>query len=156
MMGTAEEIEERAAYYDAWAADIRRLNGTSVDADHAAKTAEVLRALVRERDAARTALEPFCSFGINLDSRGVRGSWISVDIDKGNEVELQPYRGRGEPVVYDDDKCIITAVEEMVGGNCAAALTFGDFRRAVQTHCPDRASSAAQTNSPPEAPKEQD
>lgn len=45
---TAEALAERADYYDKWAADIRAMNGMSVDADHSAQTAAVLRALTQE------------------------------------------------------------------------------------------------------------
>jgi hypothetical protein len=54
-----EELHDRAQYYDDWAADIRRLNGTSVDADYAAETAFVLRSLAtlqRSAEVMRLAL----------------------------------------------------------------------------------------------------
>lgn len=41
---SAEGIEERAEYYSKWGADIRAMNGASVDADHSEQTAFVLRA----------------------------------------------------------------------------------------------------------------
>lgn len=37
-------LRERADYYERWAADIRALNGASVDADHSDATARDLRA----------------------------------------------------------------------------------------------------------------
>lgn len=40
---TPEALKERAAYYEAWAKDIRALNGASVDADYSDATAKVLR-----------------------------------------------------------------------------------------------------------------
>jgi len=43
---SAEGIEERAAYYSKWGADIRAMNGASDDADHSEQTAFVLRALL--------------------------------------------------------------------------------------------------------------
>lgn len=49
---TREALEERAAYYDKWAADIRAMNGHSVDADHSEQTAAVLRFLARWREEA--------------------------------------------------------------------------------------------------------
>lgn len=44
-------IEERAEYYSKWAADIRAMNGVSVDADHSEHTAFVLRALLANTSA---------------------------------------------------------------------------------------------------------
>lgn len=49
---TREALEERAAYYDKWATDIRAMNGRSVDADHSEQTAAVLRFLARWREEA--------------------------------------------------------------------------------------------------------
>lgn len=40
-----DKVEEFAAYYERWAADIRKMNGASVDADHADNTARLLRSL---------------------------------------------------------------------------------------------------------------
>lgn len=51
-----QDISEMAAYYRKWAKDIRNLNGSSVDADHADKTARTLIQLREERDAALTSL----------------------------------------------------------------------------------------------------
>ena len=51
-----QDISEMAHYYRTWAKDIRKLNGSSVDADHADKTASMLLQLREERDAAQTAL----------------------------------------------------------------------------------------------------
>lgn len=50
-----QEISEMADYYRKWAKDIRSLNGSSVDADHADKTANMLLLLRDERDEARAA-----------------------------------------------------------------------------------------------------
>lgn len=50
-----QDISETADYYRKWAKDIRTLNGSSVDADHADKTAEMLLRLRDERDQAREA-----------------------------------------------------------------------------------------------------
>lgn len=47
-----QEISEMAHYYKTWAKDIRKLNGSSVDADHADKTALTLLELRDQRDAA--------------------------------------------------------------------------------------------------------
>lgn len=46
----SQTISEMADYYRKWAKDIRDLNGHSVDADHADKTATVLLELRDERD----------------------------------------------------------------------------------------------------------
>jgi hypothetical protein len=51
-----QTISEMADYYRCWAKDIRKMNGSSVDADHADKTAATLIELRDERDAARDAL----------------------------------------------------------------------------------------------------
>lgn len=51
-----QEISEMADYYRTWARDIRALNGSSVDADHAEKTARTLLELRDDRDQAQTAL----------------------------------------------------------------------------------------------------
>lgn len=55
----ASALEARAPYYSDWAKDIRELNGTSVDADHADKTAALLRAAaqkLRQMDAENARL----------------------------------------------------------------------------------------------------
>lgn len=57
----AEKLEARAEYYAAWASDIRKLNGTSVDADHEEGTAALLRAAaarLRAMDEALARVEP--------------------------------------------------------------------------------------------------
>lgn len=46
-----QDISEMADYYRCWAKDIRNLNGSSVDADHADKTATTLIELRDERDS---------------------------------------------------------------------------------------------------------
>jgi len=48
---SADGIEERAEYYSKWGADIRAMNGASVDADHSEQTAFVLRALLANAQA---------------------------------------------------------------------------------------------------------
>ena len=48
-------ISETADYYRQWATDIRAMNGQSVDADHADKTAAMLLRLRDDRDEARAA-----------------------------------------------------------------------------------------------------
>lgn len=60
---TPDAIEKRADYYEKWADDIRALNGTSVDADHSAETAAVLRALTRGLEEAKACLKPFAERG---------------------------------------------------------------------------------------------
>lgn len=50
-----QDISETADYYRKWAKDIRALNGSSVDADRADKTADMLLRLREERDQARVA-----------------------------------------------------------------------------------------------------
>lgn len=47
-----QDISEMADYYRCWARDIREMNGSIVDADHADMTAKTLIELRDERDAA--------------------------------------------------------------------------------------------------------
>lgn len=54
---SADGIEERAEYYSKWGADIRAMNGTSVDADHSEQTAFVLRALLANSQSLTRELE---------------------------------------------------------------------------------------------------
>jgi hypothetical protein len=49
-----QDISEMACHYKDWAKDIRKLNGSSVDADYADKTARTLLKLRKQRDAAET------------------------------------------------------------------------------------------------------
>lgn len=53
---TKEAVESMADYYNRWAHDIREMNGSSVDADHADLTAATLRALVDENERLRADL----------------------------------------------------------------------------------------------------
>lgn len=56
---TDPEIAARAEYYERWAADIRKMNGHSVDADYADQTARALTRLAAEKQELVEALTPF-------------------------------------------------------------------------------------------------
>lgn len=78
---TPDAIEKRADYYEKWADDIRALNGTSVDADHSAETAAVLRALTRGLEEAKTLVALALDRLEDVDDVGPRDEgWQSAEL----------------------------------------------------------------------------
>lgn len=86
---SADGIEERAEYYSKWAADIRAMNGTSVDADHSEQTAFVLRALLANSQSLTRELEEA------KEVRDAMGAWavqfLATDPAVGSVEAAAPY-----------------------------------------------------------------